>query len=248
MEDYYWCVPTMVCCYCDQPADNAAMDAKIRCRGPCDEYIHINCVNMSKTTLKAFDDCKEMHFYCKLCQKYSIMGIADTLNNFSKEINTLGAALMPLSKIDFKSLTSSFINSRGHHPNVTLRSHQSPKRPRSEIEIQQPQVKEKIGTKNNDSLLAVPQPKSLVVCRLSNTTSTEKIIKYITDNVPDLPASDIKCTTLLPKDKTAEQMNHINFRVSVPERFYDQIFDASFWPKGIRVREFIVRQRTPVFL
>lgn len=91
-------IQTMDCCYCNESTEDAAMDSIIRCRGPCDKFIHIKCVNMSKITLKAFDDCAEMHFYCKLCHKYSIMGIADTLNNFTKEVNNLGSALMPFNE------------------------------------------------------------------------------------------------------------------------------------------------------
>lgn len=241
----------MVCCYCSESTDDSTMDAKIKCKGPCDEFIHIKCVNMSKIVLKAFDDIDEMHFYCKVCKKYSILGITDTLNNFSEKVNALGTALIPLTKVDFKALTTAFINSKGHHPNVTLRQN-TPKRARIENEHHQQQLAEKIGTKENDSLEAVPKPKSLVLSRLANTTQPEKIVKYITDNVPDLPASDIICTTLLPKDKTPDQLHHINFRVTVPEKFYDSIFDVNFWPKGIHLREYIVRQRIhqqlPTFL
>lgn len=238
----------MVCCYCNDSADNCAMDSKIRCNGQCNQFIHITCVNLSKTALKSFADCAEMHFYCRLCQKYSLMGISDTMDNFSREINNLSDALKPLSKVDFKALTSAFITNKVH-PNVTIRS--TPKRQRTEIE-HPPQIgSEKIGTKDSESLTAIPKPKSLVVARLANSTTVEKVVKYITDNASTVTATDINCTILIPKDMKPEDLKHINFRVTVPDKVYDQIFDASFWPKGVHLRQYIFRQRKqpdPVFL
>lgn len=221
------------------------MDSKIRCMGPCEQFIHIVCVGISKNAVKAFNECDEMHFYCCKCQKYSLCGISETLSNFSKDINKLGDALKPLAEVDFNKLTSSFINNRVH-PNVTIRP---PKRLRIEMEPEQSNKAtstEKIGTKESDSLSVVPKPKSLVISRLSKVTTTENIAKYIVDNMPDseLSITDINCTTLIPKDRNATELNHINFRVTVPDRVFDQVFNASFWPKGVIVREYIFRPRT----
>lgn len=234
----------MVCYYCNESADDASMDSKIRCMGPCEQFIHINCVGLSKAAAKAFNDCNEIHFYCNKCQKYSLCGISETLRNFSKDINKLGDALKPLAEVDFNKLTTSFINNRVH-PNVTIRP---PKRLRIDMEPEQPNQiisTEKIGTKESDILSVVPKPKSLVIGRLSKATTTDNIAKYVVDNIPDLSTADINCTMLIPKNRNADELNHINFRVTVPDRIFDQVFNASFWPKGVIVREYIFRPRTP---
>lgn len=116
------------------------------------------------------------------------------------------------------------------------------------------QIPEKIGTKDSNSLSTVPitpKPKSKVIARLANTTTTDNIVRYIIDNLPDLSPEDVNCTTLIPANKKAEDLNHINFRVTVPDNFYDQTFNPSFWPKGVRLREYVSRstnQLPPAFL
>lgn len=242
----------MVWCYCLKSAENAEMDSKIRCDGPCEQFMHIDCAKITKQLLQAYNECNEMHFYCKLCNKHSLIAIGETMNAFSKEINSLSLALKPLSTVDFKALTASFITNKtinqnipmATHPNVTFRG--TPKRRR--IENNQNKPIELIGTKESDILETVsPSPptirKGMVISHLASSTSVNTVVKYITDNKPELKADDIKCTILIPMNKDPKEPKHINFRVSVPEETFTTVFNPEFWPRGVRLREYIYRQR-----
>lgn len=56
-------------------------------------------------------------------------------------------------------------------------------------------------------------------------------------------------------NKDTKDLKHINFRVTVPEESYPAIFNTDFWPRGVRLKEYIYRHRlqsnkhedTPVF-
>lgn len=95
------------CCYRKSSADDCSMDSKIRCMGPCNAYIHLTCVNITKAMLKAFDECAELHFYCRICQRYSTVAVRESIDNFSANINTLSEALKPLTSINFNELVKS---------------------------------------------------------------------------------------------------------------------------------------------
>lgn len=235
----------MVCSYCQHPADEASMDSKVKCNGPCEQFIHIGCVNLTKAALKAFNECDEMHFYCNLCKKFSLMGISETMTRFTEKINDLSVALKPLEKVDFNALTSRF-STNTIHPNITIR-------PKKRARVEEDQTdqsdqnviksSELVGTNQSKSLDVVPRPRSIVVSRLANVTTIDTIVKYIVDNSPGTLPEELNCTVLLPNNMKAEDLKHINFRVTVPDKIFERVFNPSFWPTGIRLREYVYRPR-----
>lgn len=241
-----------MCCYCSLSSADGAMDTKIKCMGPCNQFIHLNCVKMTVQTKRICEDLPELHFYCKFCAVYSNAGVANALNSFSANISQLSEALKPLTSLNMNTLVSNFI---AKNSNNDVNSPSKRRRTDGDLIRFTDSATPRTGTKNSEALSTVPLRKSFVISHLANSTTTDMIEKYIKDNVGDVMAIDARCTTLLPVGKQPADLSYISFRVSASEKVYDMINRTEFWPKGVQLREFVFKPKkrssniiTPVFM
>lgn len=227
-----------VCCYCELDTENGSSDSKIRCMGPCNSFVQVECVKLPKETLKAFENCPELHFYCKLCQRYSSVGIRESLDNVSKHINNLSDALKPLSSLNFNTMIQSF-NNRNTEQLLTPNKRRL-LNDRSIHQTNTERISSISGTKTSNALstVVIEQRKSLVISHLSNTTTEKLIDDYIKANIGDIVASEIRCSMLLPTGKKAEELKYISFRISAPEKVFIMLHRSE-----VQLREYIYKPR-----
>lgn len=232
-----------ICCYCETSAENGSMDSKIRCMGPCKAYVHLTCVKLTKTALKYFGDCPEMHFYCKVCNQYSMVGIRDSLDNFSQHINNLNEALKPLAAIDFNTMVQQFNINKSTEQTSTTNKRRLLNDGTVQLNNDIQNSVQTFGTKESDALntVSVQQRKSLVISRLATTTTEQIIEKYINDNLDS--AVDIRCSKLLPSGRNLEDLNYISFRISAPDNVFNKMYNSDFWPRGVQLREYVYKSR-----
>lgn len=86
--------------------------------------------------------------------------------------------------------------------------------------------------------VSVPKSKWLHLSYLGRNTSADSLTSFIA-GVLDISPNLIKCTLLVKKGADTSDFSFINFKAAVPENCIDKIMDASIWPTGVRVREFI---------
>lgn len=52
----------------------------------------------------------------------------------------------------------------------------------------------------------------------------------------------MECKKLLPEKHNPKKMSFVSFKLTVHKEFYDSYIDQAFWPQGVTVKEFVVRQ------
>lgn len=251
------------CCYCNESTEGDKVD-KIMCYGPCKKFVHSKCVGLNKSTIKQLSECDSLQFYCTDCKKYSIKSVADSLNTFSSTVNVLADALKPLQNLNFNDLFSKLTNvgqqNRALEPSILSSSSSSfsssIKRRRREsddnispIQSSTESFSEVVITGNNNSteLSTVAQRRSIVVSQLSPSTLPEQLNLFIGNSLNLNISSEpnlVRSTIIMPANKEMKDLNFLSFRVSMPESLYTTVFSEQFWPRGVKIRDYVFKQRS----
>lgn len=104
-----------------------------------------------------------------------------------------------------------------------------------------------VGDNESSDLAVVPIKKYLHISSFEPSVTTEQIIQYI-EKKTEIGKHHFQCTRLVKKDIDIKTLKHVNFKLSVPQCFYDEIVKPSLWPVGIRLRPFVFFQRKPTEL
>lgn len=86
---------------------------------------------------------------------------------------------------------------------------------------------------------------SVVVSNIAKNISTDYIAEYLADELK-LSKDNIRVTPLAPAGKNMDDLTYLQYRVSTPASSYPQLKSSGTWPKGVRVRDFIINKRTNV--
>lgn len=253
-----------LCCYCNDSTDGEKVD-KILCYGPCKKHVHSKCVGLTKSTIKQLSECDSLQFYCTDCKKYSIKGVADSLNTFSSTVGVLAEALKPLQNLNFGDLFGKLTNVVQQNiatgtsissSSILSNSIIDPKKRRREIDDNVPLIHPskksfsetvKSGINNSTELSAVVQRKSIVVSQLSTSTTPEQINLFIGNSLKVDISSEpnlVRTTIIMPANKELKDLNFVSFRVSMPDTLYLSLFSEEFWPRGVKIRDYVFKQRS----
>lgn len=86
------------------------------------------------------------------------------------------------------------------------------------------------------SLVASPQMGWLHVYRLSKTTTSEEVLKFLQTSKPNV---EFSC------EKLSARGDYASFKIGYPLTLHDEINCSDFWPTGIAVRRFFLSRQTP---
>lgn len=99
-----------------------------------------------------------------------------------------------------------------------------------------------IGTDSTSSLTSIPKTKWLHISRFSNKTTSEDIVKYISEKT-NISSELFKCYMLIKKDTEVSDLSFVTFKLSVPVDSLTTILDASVWPQHVHVKDFFSLNR-----
>lgn len=235
------------CKFCSESISNVSGES-IVCNGVCKLLMCRRCSGLTKVAIKNVSEFPNMKFYCNGCMAFSC-------TEFSSSLEGVKASIMNLSETVSESTKNI----------VSLITRPSNCNPVSIVvpEISSPAVKgmrvdDLQGTpmssqRNNcvvgsveDSVIRTIEQRKLVIASLFHpSTKEDELCKYIRNGL-HLDESDksIRCNLLLPAGRKLEELDFVSFKVSVPESMYLSLFEPSLWPKGVKVREFMHRNKT----
>lgn len=204
----------------------------------CDSTIHLKCYGFTAKTVKIVDETPNFLLVCDLCIVAPIKW-----TDISKDIASVKSTIDDIKQIvtkDSKTSKSAFGDVK-LTDNVTPVLTRSVKRRRFDGKITAATPAKKIvGTNNNsNALLSVEQTKAIVVSQLHPNTTEDNVKKFVRDNINVGDDVVINVKSLIPKDRSLNELSFISFKLVVPESLYSSILSADFWPTGVTVRDFI---------
>lgn len=83
--------------------------------------------------------------------------------------------------------------------------------------------------------------KSIVVSNVSPDTDAHLLTTFLCSKLK-ADVDQVKVVSIVPKSISPEDVKFMQFRVSIPSALYDSVMHPSFWPPGVKVRDFVLRQ------
>lgn len=100
--------------------------------------------------------------------------------------------------------------------------------------------KNALGTKPERIIL----PKSIYVSRLETTVTSDDVVNYIKQQIPEINVKHISAHMLVVKDKNLEELTFISFRLRCTDELFEQLRSADFWPEHVSIGDFVDKPRT----
>lgn len=101
---------------------------------------------------------------------------------------------------------------------------------------------EVVGTGTPINLIktvSVQNKKFLYVSRIDPSVTSNHIIEFICDKLPDCTSNDIDCKLLLSKDRVIDSsLTFVSFKIGLKETHYNQLNNSEAWPTGVLIRPF----------
>lgn len=258
------------CKTCDEEIHTADF---VKCYGFCMNTFHSKCVSIGKTLLNALGSNPNIRWYCHDCNTSnpivsSVNEIKESIGHLSTSLSTdLGKFLESMSTMTncvTKSL-SSISNSKtqnaspvfsGLNANNSTNNHSSSKRRRGESSHSNPnkirctnnrssQLTRSSGTSNPVSNNSDDTRKSIVVSNIAADMNVIELSKFLSSKL-NVSEHQIKITTLVPSSIKPEDIRFMQFRISVPVNLYETIKSLSLWPPGVRIRDFVFKNKKSV--
>lgn len=238
------------CIVCSEIVAVTSISDFIQCIGPCKLFTHQKCSGIPKSSVKLFNELPNVHYYCTVCNV--------TVKEFRESLADIRASIDKLSDRVENHTTVAAASSSFPTLLESVEMPRNNKRRRTDVPIAtersipntaaSPRVPPRrnlcVGSTVCDSLKSVEQRKSIVATMFHPSTQSTELAKFIAGKLNlDADSPTIRCSLLLPKDKTVADLNWVSFRVSVPESSFEALQDAALWPKGVMVREFVYRPR-----
>lgn len=242
------------CVVCTESVPVSTATDFVQCSGPCKQFLHQKCAGLPKSTLKIVNETPNLGliFHCKTCF-IVVKDLRDSLADLKNSIDSLSVrasqsvpatAALPFSAIVAEQEERAAGKRRRvdvHHQSTTP----SMPSPWQTVARKSQRRNLCVGSTACDSLKSVEARKSLVASMLHPTTVPADLEQFIKKQLNLAENSDtLRCTPLIPKGKTAADLDFVSFRISAPESTILQLQDAACWPNGVVVREFQPRPRT----
>lgn len=192
----------------------------------CAEPCHIKCYGLTHAQARLILEHANIQFRCEFC-----------LNNK----NDIATSLRDL-KISVDGLHNTFQQQqlpdntpKRRKPALTMaNSYMSQATP-----TQVQKVQSITGTSSAAAVISSVEARKLVfISQLDPSTPESNIIQHVQNQLGDINIS-LKVNALIPRGKNITDIDFISFKLSLPESYFNKVVNASFWPKGVLVREFI---------
>lgn len=247
------------CGKCDVVFTKGQADSLIKCSGFCGKSFHATaeCSDLIKSNqsfdrnallaLKNHENIMFMFAGCRTCLKSvsfiqlatKVESVLSSLEDVKLELmNQVNGALKSMKeglKEDISNISSKVaqqpVEVKQSYASVVAPSY-SPSNSESGI----------IGSGGEDDVIhsvPVKSKKFVFVSRLNNSTTKEKLLSFIGKKLTTTTEDDIICWPLVKLGVNTNTLSFISFKIGVPERNYQDLLNASFWPDGVLVREFI---------
>lgn len=246
-----------VCKSCNNNISNSDF---VNCAGVCGEFFHIKCVSVTKPMLSALSNCPNMHWFCYGCNDGN-RSISSVINGINEPIERLSSSLTG-SLLQFLNgfqilLEKHFESSRAVNI-VQSKDNALPSRPKvndCKVKGKSARRKEKeLDADSNSKCSDGPKfhvthedshVKSMVISNIGKGISTDFLVNYLANELK-IDKTKIQVSLLLPAVKTVNDLNYLQFKVSVPEVTYSSVMDSNMWPSNVHIRDFVNKPRMDV--
>lgn len=87
-----------------------------------------------------------------------------------------------------------------------------------------------------------PLNKSVYVSRIDPSVTTDNLVEYIKNELPNVNIKHFLPRLLVKKDQNLEELTYVSFRLQCTEALYDAFISPDFWPNHVKIGEFIEKQ------
>lgn len=242
---------------------NGIMNSEfITCAGVCGENFHTKCVSVNKAMLNAVTNCPNIHWYCHDCNDGK-RHISATINGINDAIARLSSSLSKDLKQFLDGLNLLMANILGSIgtmntvrnvsdlsdlPNDTSQLGKDHQKQYKHADV--PDCHSKVVPDPNFVVDSLPlshtdchyHSKSVVVSNIGKDVTMDYLKNYLVDKL-GIEKEMINLSLLLPTGRTMQDVNFIQYKVTIPDANYSSILSPVIWPKDVRVRDFIHKQR-----
>lgn len=221
-----------------------AIPDSITCRNKgCNAIYHAQCAKLSRSKLAIILETPNVRWYCNTCCDVpeNIPTIATV--DVSKQLSSIQESLAKLSDASFnKSNWPSVLDSTKSTKRRRIAEPDSPV-----AKIPPASTTFVMGSVEPSEVLQVVEPRRLLVASMLHpSTECDQLGTFLKEKLL-IPAdsSEVRIHKLIPAGTNLASLDYISFKVSVPGPRFDELMSSTFWPKGVRVREFEHRPRKP---
>lgn len=237
----------MACSVCNE-AISSVIGETILCSGPCKSNLCRSCSGLTKAAVKIICEYDSCHFYCKVCNRYSIKDISDSLTDLKATICNLNVnmaaslaktnAMLPVSPLILPGYLETVPSSSLKRRRVDKSVDRGNSNSMAEV-VKQSLI---VGSRETSSFQTVEGRKCVVTSLWHPSTSIDDLTKYLKDGL-GLPLEDksLRCTPLIPAGRNVVDLDYLSFKIGVSESKFDALLSADLWPRGVTVREFVHR-------
>lgn len=241
------------CNLCKQTLSNVVGES-VMCSGLCKSVICRSCAGISKAGVKLVTEISSIHFFCNLCDNFSIKSVADALTEVKSSLIKLSDSVA----VGFMGIHSRTAVGAPATPlavpiNMGAGASSALKRRRVDrsanpLILSQPNMVIGSCETLNLNLQTVEQRRCVVASLWHPSTKADDLAKHLRQTL-ELPENDtsLRCTLLIPAGRKIEELDYISFKIGIPSSRFQSLLSPTIWPIGVSVREFVHKPRTRPF-
>lgn len=81
--------------------------------------------------------------------------------------------------------------------------------------------------------------KSVYVSRIDPSVTTDDLIEYIKNELPNVDVKHFLPCLLVKKVQDLEELSFVSFRLQCTEALYSELISPDFWPNHVMIGEFV---------
>lgn len=225
----------------------------ISCAGICQQLFHIKCAAVNKSMLNAVTSSPNIHWFCNECNSGN-RNVAASMDRINESIGLLTKSLSGdlVQFVDgFKSLTENFMEtiSTAVISNATNMSSNASHDEKVPTSNDVSELSSELSTCNNtadesncttDFIVDRDRApvRSVVVSNVGKDVSADCLTDYLVDELC-VERERISVSLLLPTARSINDLNFLQYKITLPEEKYGAIVNPKSWPPNIRVRDFV---------
>lgn len=252
--------------------DNGIMNSEF-ITGICGENFHKKCVADSKQMLNAVNNSSNIHWYCHDCNEGNrnvsdaINSVNDSIARLASSLSSDLLKFLDGLKLLMDNIIGNLVGAMGNIrpdgqtvvstqaiPKSNL--HENHAIPESIVTLPK-EISQSSEAENSafpefdytdvDSLQHSFAPgnhrtKSIVVSNIGKDVSVYCLENYVHSKFV-IERERISLKLLLPAGKTWDDMQFLQYKVTIPDDNYKSIMSPESWPKNVHLRDFIYKQR-----
>lgn len=87
--------------------------------------------------------------------------------------------------------------------------------------------------------------KRVVVSSIGKDVTMDLLRNYLLDKL-GIEKDKIQLELLLPTGRTVQDLNYLQYKITIPDGSYSSIMSPDTWPQFVRVRHFVYKRRCDV--